>query len=93
MSRRPGIGRDWYEKYGEEAYQFDMIHQRNLTMRPPKYYDSLYNEVAPLDMEELKKRRQQWAAKRDADNIPSRLSIKHQLAQIRANKLKRSFES
>lgn len=41
MSRRPGIGSDWYRKYkGDIEKQY--ITARGFKMRPPKYYDRLY---------------------------------------------------
>lgn len=41
MSRRPGIGREWYEKYKGETWSSNTIVQRNQEMAPPQYYKNL----------------------------------------------------
>lgn len=47
MSRRPGIGRDYYEKHKDEIYQYDKIVLTSghdvIEAKPPKYYDNLYD--------------------------------------------------
>ena len=46
MSRRPGIAREWFEKFNGDVYPNDYIVIRdNIKCRPPKYYDKLYDEL------------------------------------------------
>lgn len=40
MSRRPGIGARWIEKYGEETWRDDFIVLRGRKMLPPAAYDA-----------------------------------------------------
>lgn len=47
MSRRPGIGRDFLEKYVTEIYEHDTIIVRGHEMRPPKYYDRVLERRDP----------------------------------------------
>lgn len=48
MSRKPGIGREYYEKYKKEIYDNDSIVVRGgITCKPPTYYDRLYAEENP----------------------------------------------
>lgn len=55
MSRRPGIGRDYYDKFKENIYEFDRISDGFKTpIRPPKYYDRLYDIDNPNVMSILK---------------------------------------
>lgn len=94
MSRRPGLGRRWYDMYAESVYQNDMIVIRNnLITRPPKYYDYLYEQSAPLDLEVLRERRQQYALKHIEHSAPQRATVRNTLAELKHKRLKRSYES
>ena len=59
MSRRPGIGKDWFEKYKSDIYTDDScpIPGRTLSGRPPRYYDELFGEQFPEELEEVKQDR------------------------------------
>lgn len=45
MSKRPAIGRRWFEKYGAHAYASDSVVARGVEMQPPRYYDKLLPDV------------------------------------------------
>lgn len=49
MSRKPGIGKSWFEKYKADVYPHDYVVVNKHQIRPPRYYDNL------LDEKELKK--------------------------------------
>lgn len=57
MSRRPGIGATWFEKYGDHAYKFDSVILREKEMQPPKYYDNRLEALDPSRYSRLKQRR------------------------------------
>ena len=57
MSRRPGIAGDWLAKYKDRVYQTDDITINGRKMRPPKYYDRIYEIDHQDKMEEIKKNR------------------------------------
>lgn len=43
MSRRPGIGSGWFDKYHKDVYPGDrFIIRDGQAMNPPRYFDSLY---------------------------------------------------
>lgn len=45
MSRRPGIGKEWYERYKDEIWLNDSVIIRGLEVKPPRYYfDQLERE-------------------------------------------------
>lgn len=48
MSRRPGIGRRWFDKWASEVYQWDEVPVRGKMARPPRFYDKLYELEQPL---------------------------------------------
>ena len=49
MSRRPGVGKGQIEKYVDEVYPLDRVIARGRECKPPRYYDSYYEAVAPDD--------------------------------------------
>jgi hypothetical protein len=54
MSRMPGIGKTWLEKYKSDVYPHDYVVINNHKVKPPRYYDSLLSEE---ELAELKKKR------------------------------------
>lgn len=42
MSRRPGIGRGWYEKYKSDTYPSDSVAVRGKLMKPPMYLSLIH---------------------------------------------------
>lgn len=60
MSRMPGLGKSWYEKYKSQIYPNDFIVVRDgITCRPPAFYDSLLEKDNPDLYEQVKKSRQE----------------------------------
>lgn len=62
MSRRPGIAREWFEENKDKIYEFDEIFlsdgKGNLrTLKPARYFDRLYDNYKPEQLEEIKSRR------------------------------------
>jgi len=45
MSRRPGIGLTWLEKYGADTYSKDEIIIRSKAMKPPRAYDIAFEKT------------------------------------------------
>lgn len=65
MSRRPGIGREYYDKNKGELYNYDYINVKTdkggKKFKPPRYYDTLYEIENPEKMQEIKEKRLQSA--------------------------------
>lgn len=57
MSRRPGIGAGWYEKWFPEVYPSDSVVMRGRQMLPPPYYDKLLKDSDPVLFERVKRER------------------------------------
>lgn len=64
MSRRPGIGKKWLEKYWQDVYPRDFVFMDGTPFKPPRYYDKLMEDINPTLMEEV--RYQRW---KDAEEI------------------------
>ena len=63
MSRRPGIGRFFYDKYKDDLYNHDVcVVREGFKAKPPKYYDNLYDVDNPEHMKLLKNKRKLAAA-------------------------------
>jgi hypothetical protein len=55
MSRREGIGYEWYQKYGwEDCHKNDFVVINGKEVRPPRYYDKLLDDDK---LEVIKKQR------------------------------------
>ena len=63
-SRRPGIGRAFFDANVDKIYDFDSITipqlNGSLTCKPPKYYDKILAEKYPEIMEQVKGIRSDW---------------------------------
>ena len=57
VSRRPGIGRDWYERHGKYLRDHDHAIIRGKKVRPAKYYDRLFDLADPEAFRAVKSRR------------------------------------
>lgn len=90
MSRRPGIGTSWFNKYMSDVYPRGKRVIRGRDMRPPRFYDSLYKAVDPLGFEDLKFSRLTGLDK--LDNIPARLAVKEEVTVARIKLLPRRLE-
>ena len=79
MSRRPGIGRDYYDKYKHEIYPDDFVVSRGQKMTPPKFYDNLLYQDNPEQFEAIKGHRIQNIKKYDDYDDYTRLPIKEEI--------------
>lgn len=57
MSRRPGIGLPWLEKYGSDAYSKDEVILRGLSMKPPRAYDKQFEITDPATWQSVRQKR------------------------------------
>lgn len=92
MSRRPGIGRDWYKKYQTDVYPRDYVVKDGVKMRPPKYYDRQLEITDPKEIRRIKALRKQSAAKHAVDNTPARLAVREKVQKAQAKLLVRDME-
>lgn len=58
MSRRPGIGREWYERYKDDVYPRDGVVVEGKLVRPPRYYDGLYELEGPMAAIKARRKRE-----------------------------------
>lgn len=92
MSRRPGIGKGWFEKYQEETYRDDFIVLNGKKMRPPKFYDGQFEIIDPVSLEKIKSARKNKAKLHKENNTLRRLQDRETVQDSRSKLLIRKFE-
>lgn len=86
MSRRPGIGSGWFDKYGEHAYKFDSVIMRGREMRPPRFYDTRFDTIDTVQMSRIKKKRRSKALAQRHDNTSARRHVKEEVLRLSLRK-------
>lgn len=103
MSRRPGIGAMYYEGHKEDIYKNDeivvLMGKRPRAVKPPKYFDRLYDLESPEAMAAIKEargeaaRRKEAAADKQSTLYPwERLEIQERAKKEQIKKLVRTIE-
>lgn len=101
MSRRSAIAKEWYALYKGDVYPHDYTYLRNREMRPPKYYDRLYEFEFPEEFAIVKAKRKRVALERELREFPTgdlfakakRLDDLERFTDINSSKLIRSLDA
>lgn len=95
MSRRPGIGKKWWDKYKQDVYPSEEViikkGGKNIAIPPPKYYENQYEIDNPVQHQQMKQRREKAAKENASENTPERLLVKETIANKRLNQLPREL--
>lgn len=93
MSRRPGIGKTWWQEFNKDIYTTDTVVRREgKKMRPPRYYDKLMELFDPATMAITKLRREMRAKELGQDNTPARLADKEAVTKAKLATKTRNLE-
>jgi hypothetical protein len=80
MSRRPGIGRGYYDLYKKEIYRDDILVVDGKEVgKPPRYYDSLYEKEFPKEFKSVKRSRRRFAVENADDATWERLRVREKV--------------
>lgn len=63
MSRMPGIGSTWLNKYMDDVYPNDYVVINNHQIKPPRFYDKILKEVNPTMYDQVKAKRREQTEK------------------------------
>jgi len=88
MSRRPGIGTGWLEKFRSDVYPSDQVVSRGFAAKPPRFYDDWLERSDPellLQVKEARKR------DRTDDDSRARLAVREVCTSARLDSLSRSL--
>lgn len=91
MSRRPGIGKAWFDKYKDDVYPTGAIVINGKEIKPPKYYDRQYEIIEEEEYSRIKSKRKIQAKKQEKNNTLARLKVRETVQQAKLNLLKRTL--
>lgn len=105
MSRRPGIGRGWYEEFWTDVYPHDYTVVRGVKVHPPKYYNGIYELQDPASYADIKQRRKDKIkhvhsrlqillgyTDQIVDGSPERLQVKEAVKRAQMRNVQRNLE-
>lgn len=104
MSRKPGIAKNYYEKNQKKIYEFDEIMIAKMDgsvqkIKPPKYYDKLFDIENEEQMNAIKEARKKIAIEKQKSELKKTslteqdyLELKEQKHMQSAKMLKRKIE-
>ena len=81
MSRRPGIGYRWFEKYKDDCFPADEtpVPGFGIVKKVPRYYEQIFKEERPLSLEEIKAVRKAFREEHEEEYTPERLIDKYRV--------------
>ena len=91
MSRRPGIGAGWYDKYETDLYPHDVCVVDGSKKAVPKFYNNKYQLDNKNQYSKIRAARKQKARKKAGNNTPERLAVREDLQIIKQEKLQRNL--
>jgi hypothetical protein len=92
MSRRPGVGKEWFEKFGNEVIRDDFVIMNGNKVKPPRYYDSQFELLNPEGFEAMKLERRRVGRLNKENNTPERLRVREIVKKSKFTILKRELE-
>jgi len=91
MSRRPGIGSGWYDKYKDETYPAgQLLVGENKPRRTPRYFDEKYRKENPDGHFKMKLERR-LVATTNTNNTPSRLRTRETILNANIKEIPRNL--
>ena len=94
MSRRPAVGKEWYDKYKNDLYNYDVAVLEGKELKPPKYYDKKFDIDEPDLMLKIKASRVKDGKKFAQHNTFERLRVREELQKLKLKQFKkRSYEN
>lgn len=91
MSRRPGLGTSWFDKFRSDAFPSDFLIVDGRKVKPPAFY---LDKLVPEDEKaKIQRNRKRFALKQRSNNTKARLAVREEVQQIRAQRLLRELES
>lgn len=94
MSRRPGIGKDWYETYVTDIWPSDEVPVpgKGVYKKVPRYYEEQLRKQDETLHADIKKLRQTFRQEHAHDYTPERLMDKYKVKKAQIRQLKRNAQ-
>lgn len=93
MSRKPGIGANWFKKFSSDVYPSDCVISKNFKAKPPRYYDKIFDLTNNFSMSIIKGKRIIRGKQFEEDSTSERLLVREEVQRLKFNNLSRSYES
>ena len=93
MSRRPGLGREWFERYWSDVFPSDEVPVPGVGVLRgvPRYYEEIFKCSDPLSLDEIKRVRLEFMRAHGDEFSPARLMDKYKVKKAQVNLLTRSL--
>lgn len=91
MSRKPGIGKDWYDQFNSDIFPYDQTIYKGKRIKTPRYYENLLRSTDNILYEEIKQQRKKNAAKQAAHNTPKRLHVRETIKKASFSNINRKL--
>lgn len=85
MSRRPGLGRTWFDKYASDIYPHDFTIAKGQKFRPPAYYDTLLKNEQPTLYAKMQEKRRQHIKNNPADQTQQKQQARETILEAKAS--------
>jgi hypothetical protein len=89
-SKRPAIGKEWYERFKSDCYPSDFIIVDGRKVPIPKYYDKLCEEEDSFTITQQKAKRKIQAMLNHKENTLARLRTREDCKEAQLKSLSRS---
>jgi len=93
MSRNPGIGATWWNKYRGDVFPDDFIIESGKQVRVPTYYSRKLKKEDEQAYEKIRHQRIEKAKAREIDNTPERRKVRNTVTKAKVGlKAKRTLD-
>lgn len=92
ISRRPGIGYDYFQRWKDDFYSIDAVIVDGVKQGIPRYYDRLLEKTDPSRYAKIKLDREDSRPDSEQDNSQDRMLVRKTLHLKNIKRLRRSYE-
>lgn len=92
MSRQPGVGAPWLERYQSDVYPDDFVRVDGRSVAVPRYYDDRFKIEHLDDFEDIKRKRIDKAQANAWNNTYDRLYVRGEVLKAATSKLLRTVD-
>lgn len=92
MSRRPGIAREWIERFHDDVYPHDyLVIRKGVKCKPVRYYDDVYDSIDDSVMFKVRAKRKRDAVvlSKSVDATPERMRVRERVKCAKVKSLVR----
>lgn len=92
-TRGKGLSYQWFMKYKDDVYPYDEVVLKGKRLRPPRFYDGLYEQHDPKGFQEVRRKRISAGKRHVAEQTPERLKAREKVQLAKLSMLKRELDT